>query len=135
MPTFVKRVENNTIHIQVEVALAERQPSQRFVARVDTGATATAVTSKVVQRLGSPDSIGRNRYGTAGREIVEANVYGLHVAVPVSTESGETIFVRGGALTVFELPHQPSDYDVLLGMDFLKRFHITMWDGNFIMSN
>lgn len=135
MPTFVKRVENNTIHIQVAIALAEGQPSHRFVAKVDTGATATAVTNKVVQTLGSPDAIGISKYGTAGSEIVEANVYGLHVAVPVSTESGETIFVRGGTLAVFELPHQPTGYDVLLGMDFLKRFHITMWGGNFIMSN
>ena len=135
MPTFVKRVENNTIHIQVEVALAEGQPSHRFVAKVDTGANRTAVTSRVIQRLGEPELIGRNTYTTAGREIVEASVYGLHVAVPVSTESGETIFVKGGALTVFELPHQPTNYDALLGMDFLKRFHITMWGGNFIMSN
>ncbi len=38
-------------------------------------------------------------------------------------------------ITEFELPHQPTGYDVLLGMDFLKRFHITMWGGNFVMSN
>ena len=135
MPTFHKRVENNTIHIQVEVSVAQGQQGHRFMALVDTGATTTAVTSRVVQMLGAPAAIGRSQYGTAGSEIVEANIYGLHVAVPVSTQAGETIFESGRALSVVELPHQPLNYSVLLGMDFLKQFHITMWNSNFIMSN
>ena len=48
MPTFHKRVENNTIHIQVEVSVAQGQQGHRFVALVDTGANTTAVTSRVV---------------------------------------------------------------------------------------
>ena len=34
-----------------------------------------------------------------------------------------------------DLPYQPPDYDVLLGMDVLANFHITMHAGSFIMSN
>lgn len=105
------------------------------MALVDTGANRTAVTSRVVQMLGAPAAIGTSQYATAGSEIVEASIYGLHVAVPVSTQAGQTIFESGRALSVVELPHQPRSYDVLLGMDILKQFHITMWDSNFVMSN
>lgn len=135
MPTFTKRVENNTIRIQVEIALAEGQPGYRVMAKVDTGATTTAVTTSVIKILGSPNPVSRGSYGTAGREIVHTSIYGLYVAVPVSKGSGETIFMDGGPLTVFELPYQPIDHDVIVGMDLLTRFHITMWDGNFVMSN
>lgn len=105
------------------------------MALVDTGATHTGITNKVVRTLGTPATIGRGQYGTASGEVVEADIYGLHVAVPVSRQPGETLFVSGGALSVSEMPHQPTNYDLLLGMDLLKRFHITMWDGVFIMSN
>ncbi len=33
------------------------------------------------------------------------------------------------------LPFTPPDFDVLLGMDLLTQFHITMYDGTFIFSN
>ncbi len=38
-------------------------------------------------------------------------------------------------MVAFELPYQPSEFDVLLGMDVLGDFHITMQGGLFIMSN
>ena len=134
MPTFHRSVENNTIIIGVEVSIADGQPGHRFAAKVDTGATSTAVTSRVIQQLGSPAPIGRETFGTAGPESLEADVYGLHVAVPVDTQP---VYLVGGLLAVAELPpdYQSSTHDVLLGMDLLKRFHITMWSGNFIMSN
>ena len=109
-------------------------PSHRFAAKVDSGATNTAVTHQVIQTLGFPNPIGRETYTTAGRELVEADVYGLHVAVPVDTTP---VYLVGGLLSVAELPleYQANTHDVLLGMDLLQRFHITMWNGNFIMSN
>ncbi len=38
-------------------------------------------------------------------------------------------------MVVMELPFQPPDFDVLLGMDVLVNFHITMHGAVFIMSN
>ena len=40
----------------------------------------------------------------------------------------------GAPLVVMELPYQPPDYDVLLGMDVLANLHITMHASSFIMS-
>ena len=37
-------------------------------------------------------------------------------------------------MDVLELPYQPSDHDVLLGMDFISQFHLTLNQGQFIIS-
>ena len=33
------------------------------------------------------------------------------------------------------LPYQPHNYDVLLGMDLISEFHLTIYGSNFIISN
>ena len=38
-------------------------------------------------------------------------------------------------LEVALLPFQPDNFDILLGMDFLMSFHLTMYGGAFIISN
>ena len=49
MPTLVKRVENNRVLIQVAAAVEAdgSELDHRFMALVDTGATVTAVTSRL----------------------------------------------------------------------------------------
>lgn len=38
-------------------------------------------------------------------------------------------------MNVSLLPYQPKDYDVVLGMDFLADFHMTLVAGKLIMSS
>lgn len=38
-------------------------------------------------------------------------------------------------MDVIVLDHQPKNYDVILGMDLLADFHLTIYQNNFIMSN
>ena len=139
MPTFVKRVENNRVLIQVAAAVEAdgSELDHRFMALVDTGATMTAVTSRLVEQVGVAP-VGRSSFVPASGEPVETDLFGLHLAIPVDTptDAGDLhTFAVGGPLVVFELPYQPLDYDVLLGMDVLSMFHITMHGGSFIMSN
>ena len=115
MPTFVKRVENNRVLVQVAAAVEAdgSELDHRFMALVDTGATMTAVTSSsFVPASGGP---------------VETNLFGLHLSIPVDTPTGEGVhtFAAGGPLVVFELRYHPPDYDGRLGMDVLSMFHIT----------
>lgn len=139
MPTFVKHVENNRVLIQV-LATVEPDGSEmenRFAALVDTGATITAVTSRLADQVGATP-VGRRSFIPASGEPVETNLFGLHLSIPVDTpidEGNVHTFAVGGPLVVMELPYQPPDYDVLLGMDVLANFHITMHGGSFIMSN
>ena len=41
----------------------------------------------------------------------------------------------GSDLSVLLLPYDPPNYDVLLGMNMLSRFHVTMHNGLVIFSN
>lgn len=41
---------------------------------------------------------------------------------------GRDLFVSG-------LPYQPEEYDVILGMDFIGAFHITIYRNRIILSN
>ena len=41
----------------------------------------------------------------------------------------------GRQLSVVGLPYQPNDYDVILGMDIIGVFHITMYRNRIILSN
>lgn len=139
MPTFVKRVENNRVLIQVaaSVGVDGSELDHRFNALVDTGATMIAVTSRLMEQIGVAP-VGRSSFVPASGEPVETNLLGLHLAIPVDTSTDEgdvQTFAVGGPLVVFELPYQPADYDVLLGMDVLSTLHITMHGGSFIMSN
>ena len=44
-------------------------------------------------------------------------------------------FLTGTSLDVRLLPYQPPNYDIILGMDFLRLFHITIVLGDFFLSN
>jgi hypothetical protein len=41
----------------------------------------------------------------------------------------------GDQLSVAGLPYQPDGYDVLLGMDIIGIFHITIYQNRIILSN
>ena len=65
-------------------------------------------------------------------------MYELFVAVVIS-ETGPDgsptfTFSKGGTVPVLLLPFEPPDFDVLLGMDILAGYHVTMWDGTFVLS-
>ena len=40
----------------------------------------------------------------------------------------------GKEINVVELPYQPENYDVLLGMDFLAGFRMTLYKSHFTLS-
>lgn len=44
-------------------------------------------------------------------------------------------FMAGMDIEIGALPYSPYNHDVLLGMNFLSGFHITMFGNRFILSN
>ncbi|MCY3850316.1 MAG: retroviral-like aspartic protease family protein [Acidimicrobiaceae bacterium] len=148
MPTFSVAVEDNSIIIAVTVANPGEflQEPKVFTALVDTGATTSMISPAVVEAIGAVNT-GYGSYTSANGAIEETELYLLHIAVPVSevtqgADGGQQIgtFIRGSNLERVLLmpPPNPEDarpVDVILGMDFLVHFHITMWAGQFVLSN
>ena len=150
MPTRGGQVGNGQILLDVAVRLPARRgdaepTSHVFMGLLDTGATRTMVSRKVVDDLGAPPC-GVGSFVPATGKPQSAKVYLLDLAIPVvaalaPTEDpvdavDVTVYVRGLAnVPVQELPLAFPDFDVLLGMDLITQFHITLCQGVYMLSN
>ena len=105
MPTFMGQVAGRRILLQVYVGPAGEvpPPTDPVTALVDTGATISGITPRLVKRLG----LKKETYGKGNISLDVAEL-----ALPDSI-----------------------GFDVLLGMDFLHPFHLTLYKDNFILSN
>ena len=66
--------------------------------------------------------------------------YSSRVDIPIGYNAplisgGVQRFLMGHQLFVAGLPYLPNGYDVLLGMDFIGGFHITIYSNRIIISN
>lgn len=131
MPSFNHRVENGRVIIGVSVSLTA-PATYRCSALVDTGATRTMITRKTATSIGAVP-VGRANFLPANGQPTPTNVYAINLEIPVD-HPDENAFAVGGPLFVLELPFQPKDWGVLLGMDVLTQHHITLYRTEFIMS-
>ena len=143
MPTFDVPVEDNRVLLTVAVAIPETRATDRHTCRalVDTGAQRTMVSANVVEVL-QVASTGIGGFMAANGQAQTTPVFDLHIAVPVTVtataadgSTSQTVFAGGRNLEVFLLPFDPADFYVLLGMDLLTQFHITMYNGTLVLSN
>ena len=136
MPSFEQQITNNRIIITVGVSLQGDQIRYKR-ALVDTGATITLISPNTVADLALlPISAGN--ITVASGQQVDTFVYSCRVDIPIGhdrTGGPPTDFLMGKQLNVVGLPYQPNDYDVILGMDIIGVFHITMYRNRIILSN
>ncbi len=138
MPSFSQRVVDNQIIIFVDVSRGSEEPAIQFRGLLDTGAQLTAVSPKVVQNL-SLVPIRATTLTVASGASITTHQYRARVDIPIDynqsypSESGR--FLMGKQLSVARLPYQPEDYDVLLGMDLIGTFHMTIYQNWIILSN
>ena len=139
MPTFMRPVVDNEIILAAAVSLPDPFPRNPvgFQAVADTGAQGSWISQQVVDAV-APPHIGITAYATIAQGG-ETDQYRVRMDIPVQLEPGGTLtsgsYLHGTDLDVSLMPYQPPNYDVILGMDFLRLFHITMVAGNFILSN
>lgn len=145
MPTVTIEIEGNEIRHVADVALPNPpdpwhpfgSSPTRFPALIDTGSTNTGVTKRVVDALGA-EQIGVEEIWDANGEMRETPSYRIVVGIPIITplDSGEThTYVSGENLIVDLISDQVDDVDIILGMDLLQRFHITVYGSQCIISN
>lgn len=143
MPTIILPVTNNEVRLRAELGAIGGSELHSYQGIVDTGAQMTGITPKVVEELGL-ESVGVEPVvGIEGRPSM-APIYriviGIGVFAPPLNADGEPtdedVYISGSALKVMLLENwNDITADVLLGMDMLVDFHITMVSGRFILSN
>ena len=96
-------------------------PERTYAALVDTGAQITSISRKVVERLGmEPVDTVPIVYAGGNRQLHDK--FWLYVGIPGVPDDGP-------AAPVVQMEPGSADYDVILGMDVLARFHITISNG------
>ena len=129
------RIVNRQILLDVAVCLPEQDPDPSHIARalLDTGATDSGITPAIAERLQLESTEWGRIIGVHGPEDVP--LYQVKLVLPIS--EGGTVFLRGQpSLEVSEFAMLESQsFDVILGMDFLHPFHLTLYQDSFILSN
>lgn len=91
------------------------------------------MSSKVVDDLGFIP-VGFASIGTVGGDTIETKEYRVDLGIPVQIGNNE-VFGVGRSISVALLPYQPPNFDVLLGMDFISGYHITLFGNQIVISN
>lgn len=147
MPSLVVPIEDNNIVIPAMVELPHDpadggEPAPIFCkALVDTGAQGTMVSRGIIEQLNSPP-IG---YGTVEGVTGPADspIHELRVIIPTEVEElgfdgqiSETVYFYWDVLRVMVLTHELGEgIDILLGMDMLTSFHMTMYGNQVVISS
>lgn len=144
MPSFESTIQNNQPLLNVQVSTPNSSlpnSSAGFVALLDTGAQVTSLSPKVPQALGLIQ-IGIGTMIPASGQSINVPKFHVRIDIPIATNvqlkgggQYQSAYLQGKNMDVFQLPFQPSNYDVLIGMDFISLFHITLFRGRFILSN
>ncbi len=96
-------------------------PERVFSALVDTGAQITSISRRVVETL-RIEPVGTIPIVYASGDKQPLDEFWLHVGIPGLPHE------RFGA-PVVRMELGSTDYDVILGMDVLARYHITIHNG------
>jgi len=142
MSTLTGAVVDDEILLDVVVSIPN-PPSEGgnpvlYKALLDTGAQGTSVSKKVVREVGLT-TVSRDFITLASGETTEASIYQARLDIPGFTSRQGNLPTRlsykGEGLDVIELPFEAPTDDVIIGMDFLQGFHITMCRGYFTISD
>ena len=129
------RVTDRQIILPVLVSMplqdAASADGDSWRALLDTGAGRTMITQNIVTKL-HLSQVSTSMFQTASGALTEAKVYRIRVTPTVSDPPGVPAagkivpFPRGCDVDALLLPHLPRGFDVLLGMDVVLHFHLTV---------
>lgn len=143
MPTFIGQIRDNQIILVASIAVSGEQDADRrsYNALLDTGSQVTMISKKVVDEVGL-SAIGHRSILPVTGKPVDTQKYRVRLGISIGSKTrmpdgGIQVqsILRDSDLEVALLPYEPENHDVLLGMDLLVGFHLTLYGSNFILSN
>lgn len=113
----------------LNVAIAPRgrlEPERGFKAILDTGTQMTAISTRVVDEV-RPDHIGETLMAVADSTERWTDVFWVRVRVPLGLTAAAEAPTYD--IQASQMPAPLKECDVLLGMDIISQWHVTMSDG------
>ena len=99
------------------------------------------ISQKVVDDVGL-QAIGHMPITPVTGKQFDANKYRIRLDIPIESaislpggDIGKHQVLRGKDMEVALLPYDPANHDILIGMDLLMAFHMTIYGAHFILSN
>ena len=133
MKTYHGKIVDREILIKALVGLGGGIPLVRANALIDTGATISAITPSLVDRLGlrnpKKQMDVQGVHGTSTSDVYDVSIY-----LTISRAQSPNTFFLSGRDSIEVVVIDESDIDVLIGMDFLDGFHLAMFRDNFTLS-
>lgn len=115
--------------IVLNVAIAPRgreEPERGFRAILDTGTQLTAISPRVVAAI-NPDAVGEIQLRVADGSERWANQYWIRIRVPLGLSA--TAEAPAYDTVATQIPTPLEGCDVLLGMDIISKWHVTLSGG------
>ena len=145
MPVLKGTLINNEIIFFARVGIAGSLRSEAntklFLALLDTGASRTMISEKVVNEVGLVSDKYMSVTPVSG-ESITVKKYKIGIDIPIvenvalpGGNSTKQAILKGKNMEVGLLPYIPTNHDILLGMDFLYGFHFTVYEDMFIFSS
>ena len=134
MVTFTGDVLDRQIILKAGVApVGTTDPDSMlgYDALLDTGAQGTLSSSKVVDKVGLIP-IGRSTLVPANGQPIEVDKFRAVIGIGVVYRKIRQLYQHEMDLSL--LPYQPTNHDILFGMDILLHFHVTLVHGKFVFS-
>ena len=131
MPTICHDILSGIIILQVKVSsLTDIFNPKTYDALLDTGASRTAISKKIIEDFSLlPEK--KIPVALADGTTVHARSYNIKIDIFNSSKSR----FNGSNLNVINLEEKkPKNFDVLIGMDILKDFHLTLYGGRCVIS-
>lgn len=106
------------------------EPEQGFQAIFDTGTQMTAISTRVVDQV-SPDIVGETRLTVADGTERWTDLFWVRVRLPLGLSG--TAEVPAYDVVATQIPNSLEGCDVLLGMDLISQWHVTLSNGRCVI--
>ena len=128
MSELIFPIRRGQIVAEVEVAVWRPDQAIPFRGLIDTGAQESGISRSVVAALGDEESIEPHSFDfvkSFGGPAIRTPFFALWMGFRFSSENLPDAF--GGMLKPYWLmPHEEAGFDVLVGMDIIERFAVSI---------